>query len=226
MVIMLKSILKIIGLFNSDNTAENDASPINQNDVDNTNQDTSQISTSVISRKDMEQFHFQRYQICDIIHVNGVDMMLLNKNNQFEALSDIIALNNMVTQALKTANIKLCLKICTEDIIFDPVVREAGTKFEYIQYHTYFECKPYTPTKRTSKYPLILHYATDYFDSSQKSFGQIYYMKDENIGKAIMIFWKGKTMYKVQLSCVGCTLIVQKVERNHGETKELLYKRS
>lgn len=134
------------------------------------------------------------------------DRILIDK--EFEQLNVFIAF------ALKLARSKKKLSIDTYE-------------FSYSHNYTFYEAQPYTPTGRPSKYPLVLHYAYathNDLNPSQDYFGELYYTKSGDIGKARLIFWERKSGYMIHLALVDNQLVVKKVERNTPANWETIYK--
>lgn len=177
----------------------------------------------IITPEDMERFSGFRYQLnCDIITDHGYNKMVLNKNNQFEALTDITYMNNFLKEARMLAPLPL-LEICTEEIDF------LGNPEQNFEGMTHLELKPYTKTGKISKYPVILHYyTTNYtvFDSTDNYFGHISYLQDGSIGKAKLICWEKNKLFIIQLGLIGTTLAIKRIETNSksGAPREILYK--
>lgn len=132
---------------------------------------------------------------------------------------------NIIDKEFKQINIfvDFALKLAhlSENLYIDPV------NFLYIGNFTFYEARPYTPTGKHSKYPLILHYAYASHDApypSQDYFGELYYLQDGSIGKARLIFWNNKNGYMIHLAMVNQKLSVKKVEKSSPANWETIYK--
>lgn len=178
-----------------------------------------------ITIEDMNQFHFFRYSMAQPFYDNQMSIMLINnRKNQVQIKEDIKQINDSVKKYCNTFNIVEDLSIDVESLKFDVTYSEkTGSK----QYFTFFECTPYTPTGKLSKFPLILHYATKNHMKAtfqQDYFGEIYYLQDGNIGKARLIYWIEHSMYLFSMGLKGKTLVVQKIEKSTEGNKEIIYK--
>lgn len=181
-----------------------------------------------ISKKDMDKYNRRPYQMCDIIYYEDIPLMLLNTNNQFQALQDICYLNTLLQAAKKHSGISDNLFICTEEIKFDFNIVDRGKPYQRTEYYTYIECTPYTPKMKDAKYPYCLHFATENLNKYQPDenyFGRMYYMRDGNIGKAEIVYWIKHKMYVFYFGMVGCTLSIKKVESNTSDgNRKILYR--
>ena len=176
------------------------------------------------SLKDMEQFHFENFQLSEPIYDNNMSIITISNSNQFQVKREIEFINTLVNKSRDLAGIKPTLRIDVENLKFDVEKISHSTAS---QYFTYFECNPYTKTGKFSKFPLILHYATKSFNDAEASknfFGEIYYLQDGNIGKCRLIYWIKHTMYLIDLGLTGKTLTTKKIEKNCNGDKTVLYK--
>lgn len=181
-----------------------------------------------ISRKDMERYNRRPYQMCDMIYYEGKALMLLNTNNQFQALQDICSMNTLMQAAKEYAEITDDLFICTEEIKFDFNIVDKGKPYQRTEYYTYIECTPFTPKMKDAKYPYCLHFATENLNKYQPDenyFDRIYYMQDGNIGKSEIVYWIKHKMYVFYFGMIGSTLTIKKVETNTSDgNRKILYK--
>lgn len=191
-----------------------------QSDTQETKKNSSK--NRIIDVNDMLQFNFPQFsQLLPVIYYNGTPIMHIHGDNQFQVLNDITFLNQYIKEAKRLAKIRANLDICTEELIFNEHTGTSGIT----ELYTYFECNPYTPTGKISKYPLILHYSTeDDCDMDTSRHGWVYYMQDGNIGKAEMCFRQKRGIYKIDLGCKGNTLSVQKVILTKGADRTILFK--
>ena len=177
-----------------------------------------------ISLKDMKQFHFDGYQLSEPIYDNNMSIITILNSDQLQVKRDIEFINTLVKESCAITKIKPLLHIDVESLKFDIEKIEHTTTN---QYFTYFECNPYTKTGKLSKFPLILHYATDSFndvDASKNYFGEIYYLQDGSSGKCRLIYWNRRTMYLIDLGLIGKTLSTKKIEKTYNGDKTVIYK--
>lgn len=167
----------------------------------------------------IKEDHYVEIQPIDysMLPYNIGEHMPVSETNRFQALSDITIINNIMEEFLRKNPIIPKLEICTEDIVF------TGSN------PTYLEFPGNTKTGKVPKYIAILHYRTDKYDEfepSENYFGDIFYLKDGNIGKAKLIYWIHKSMYDITLGLSGLTLTVKRVDcLNAGDThKNTIYK--
>lgn len=174
-----------------------------------------------ITIDDMMQFNFSRYQMTEVISYRGMSIMpITSGQNHQQAIDDLLYLNNFVKEALSLAHLDVDLNLDSTQIKFSSWTRPSGD----IEYSVYFECTPYTPTRKLSKYPLILHYSTADINPVFSYFGEIYYMRDGSIGKARMIFWLDHTLYVIELAIRDGALCVRKFSRTKDNISDTLYK--
>ena len=177
-----------------------------------------------ISLSDMEQFHFSKFKMITPIYDNRMSIMPIDKENELQVKTEIHQINELVKRTCDTVNINEIFEINVNDLEFGTTLHiPENTK----QYYTYFECVPYTNTRKLSKFPLILHYATSSyaeFNPVQNYFGTISYMQDENIGKCNLVYWKKNICYSFCFNLVGKTLTCKKIETSFNGTRTVLYK--
>lgn len=183
-----------------------------------------QLKLKTISLSDMEQLHFSNYKMSTPIYDNNMSIMTIIPENQNQVINDVQMINSCIQEACQMIQI-------TDNLYIDPQKLKFDTKFDTIhlitQYYTYFECAPYTKTGKISKYPLILHYATNTHHTINPPtdfFGTMHYMQDGNIGKVRAIYWVEHTMYLFELGLIGKTLSVKKIEKSFNNNKNILYK--
>ena len=179
-----------------------------------------------ITLKDMKQFDF-KFNLQEPFVDNRMSIILVSETDQHLVKDDLMFLSTYVSQARDLAKIEQPLELPIDDLVYAPQQLDIGTPCERIQYYTYFQCEPYTKTRKLSKYPLVLHYGTknmSEFDPEENCFGHVYYMQDGSIGKCTLIFWKNRIMHCIELSRKGTTLTVKKVEKGENGIKDTLYK--
>ena len=118
---------------------------------------------------------------------------------------DII--NSLVADAINLARLNLKLKINFSLLRFE-------------KNFTYYECVPYTKTGRSSKYPLILHYAYNNHDQPippQDYFGELKYLSNGKIGAARLIFWNRTDGYMISLGTVQNILAIKPAKKSQAE---------
>ncbi len=169
-----------------------------------------------ITKKDMEQFNLEKFELIEPLFDNRISIMGITELSKLSIQKDIELVNKYIFDACKFANIKYSLHI---DPLFFKYDVEKLDRYGVNQYYTFFECNPYTKTGKTSKFPLILHYAID-----EETFGQIYYLQDGTIGKCRLIFWIEHIMYSIELGLKGTTIVVKKVEQGVNGVKNILFK--
>ena len=155
--------------------------------------------------EDKEEEHYVELQPIDysMLPYNIGEHMPRSETNRYQALSDISLINNIMEEFSIKNPVVPKLEICTEEVVFN------GSN------PTYLEFPGNTKTGKVPKYIAILHYRTDKYDdpeTSENYFGDIYYLKDGNIGKAKLIYWRNKSMYEITLGLSGLTLTVKKVD--------------
>lgn len=167
------------------------------------NEDRQTENSIAFTQDDMEQFPLP-YQI-PIFSSDIGNESPLNRNNQFQALTDINTLNSYLEEAMKIANISSKLNMCTEDINFE-TIDESQSKLVF---------SPYTTTGKKSKYPLMLRFFTynffDFGEPSDSYKGEIYYLQDGNIGKARIVCRTNK-IYTVNIGLIGTSLKIKSIE--------------
>lgn len=179
-----------------------------------------------ISLKDMTRFDFN-FELQEPFYDNQMSIALVNEADKIKVENDLISLNEYVLQACTISGIKQKLEIPLKELAYDTKIMDAGSAFERTQYYTFFQCDPYTKTGKLSKYPLILHYATENitnFSPEKNYFGHIYYMQDGSIGKCTLIFHEKFIIYVIELFRKGTTLEIKKVEKSKNGIKKPLYK--
>lgn len=166
--------------------------------------------------KDMEQFSEIPFEWCwvdTLSYSNGIAWFMLNKNNQYIALSVLDFINQILVKSKAYTGFTKKLHICTENINFDFPVPMHKDSLPW----TYVQCVPYTPKMKLSKHPAVLHfceYATkkEYcgFESYVFcSLGEIFFMQDGNIGKVNLSI----PPYKIQIRLHGLNLIVKRIDK-------------
>lgn len=176
--------------------------------------------------KDMQQFSdipFDWHFVMNLKHTNGIAWFMLNKNNQYIALSIITFINDTLANNFSNINFNQPLYICTENIDFDyPSPMNVNSVA-----NTYVECIPYTKTGRISKYPAILHFKEfpekynygKYFHYAYSVYGDIYFMSDGNIGRADLTINK----YQIQLRLKGLNLTIRKIDHTSEYGRKKIY---
>ncbi len=179
--------------------------------------------------QDMYQFKdmpFEWNWVVKLNHTDGVAWFLLNKNNQYVALSAINYINNILEESRQYTHFDELLYVCTENIdFFYPIPMHKNSLP-----NTYVECAPYTKTGRISKYPAILHYREKpekhvYYNGDSchvyRVYGSIYFLSDGNIGKANLTIYD----YWIQIRLNGLRLIVQRIGKNTPDGNVDIYRK-
>lgn len=168
--------------------------------------------------------HFQdsfKYQLnCSILKRYNMAFILLNKNNQFVALTDISAINELVKQSIMLSKyIPEDIVLCTEDICFTYKKSQSGTGYMDEPPYTYLEYIPFTRTYKYRKYPIKLHFSYEnhncYSDFTKDSaWGELEYCQDGTIGKGKLIRWINSYLFKYYFKSIGRSLVISKIESN------------
>ena len=181
-----------------------------------------------ISPEDMNKFNLKQFIFNNIFYDHRMARMLIDKANQPTVLKDIEYVNTFIVQAIPLAKLAFNYKIPIDKISF--VTQTINTPVDSCtQYYTFFECAPYTPTGKNSKYPLILHFATEKaydLETNEKCTGEIYYLQNGSIGKARLICWIQSYLCVVNLGIIKNNLEIKSVETSNNGVKEILYKHS
>ena len=166
--------------------------------------------------------HFQnnfKYQLnCSIIKRYNMAFVLLNKNNQFVALTDISTINELVKQSTAlSAYIPENIGLCTEDIGFTYKKSKDGVSYLDEPPYTYLEYIPFTRTYKYRKYPIKLHFSYDnnnyYTDSfNDSAWGELEYFQDGTIGKGTLTRWLDSYLYIYHFRTLGRSLVISKIE--------------
>lgn len=152
----------------------------------------------------MQEFKpYFNYQLnCNIIKTEKIAFVMLNRNNQYEALVDIDKINSLLTIAKKAcSNLPDNIEICTEDINF---LYPDRLLFDSTPY-TYLEYTPFTKTFKFAKFPMHLHfsYSNDLYDCNtifdDFACGTISYLKNGYIGKASVTRFIRKMAYTFKI---------------------------
>lgn len=179
-----------------------------------------------ISAADMNIYGISKYKFDNIFCDNNMAIMLVSAENKRQALNDISYMNVFLKTALKLSNIRLNYYIPIDEIDFSVIKKSVGPD-NYTEYHTYFECLPYTKTGKPSKFPLVLHYATknnDTTESQHKYSGKIYFFQNGSIGKACLVCWLKAEMCVVNLAIINGDLNIKSIETSHGGNKVTVFK--
>lgn len=178
----------------------------------------------VISLSDMEQFHFTNYKMSKPFYDNCKSIMMVSEENRGQVSKDLLLLNTYVKKCCNILDITENLFVNPNDLKYDTLIHN---KTNTTLYFTYFECNPYTRTGKKSKFPLILHYATQAYHEFNPAInfsGDIYYLQDGHIGKASLVYWIHHMAYHFELGLIGKSLEIKKVEKTIDGNKEILYK--
>lgn len=168
---------------------------------------------------------FEWKWVLQLSHTNGVAWFMLNKNNQYVALSAINFINEVLENSKHYTEFDKELYICTENIDFGyPIPCAPGNTT-----CTFVECTPYTKTGKISKYPSILHFKefpekNIYNDSVcyvYRVHGEIYFMADGNIGKADLVI----NDYWIKIRLNGLNLVVQRIGHNTPKGNTDIYRK-
>lgn len=138
------------------------------------------------------------------------------ESNKSKLLADISKLNRKLLDAKTLCPRISFLRIPAESLSFSGSCP------------TYLEKRANLKSGKLPKYPLCLHYRTNNFnkpDPADNYFGDIYYLKSGEIGKAELICWVGKSMTIVHLTLIDGMLEVKRIEiLNNSNIKETIYK--
>ena len=130
--------------------------------------------------------------------------------------SEISYINDMIQYACKLSNIAITPKINILKFAYGLSLSE-----------THYEWTPYTPTGKSSKYPLMLRYSYKAGPNDippNECFGEIHYLQNGAIGKARLIFWQQGVGYFFHFGQTQNTLDVKKVEKSVPPDRIILYK--
>ena len=128
--------------------------------------------------------------------------------------SDFAFMNVMLAYACKLA--KVCVSLVID-----------MSKFVYGigQWKTFYEWYPFTPSGKSSKYPLTLHFAyAGASDLGNTCFGELEYKQDGNIGKARIIFWHKNKGYFFYFGQAKDNFVLKKVETTDAGNRIIIYK--
>ena len=180
-----------------------------------------------ISPEDMNSFNLKQFVFKNIFYYHGMARMLIDPINQPIVISDIEYMNTFIQKALSLVGLKYPYKIPIENISFSTDEIKIQNE-SYIQYYSFFECTPYTPTGKKSKFPLILHFATDNIhtlDTDNKYLGEVHYMQNGSIGKARLICLSHYGTYTINLSIIKNDLDIRSIEKTSTDgVKTVLFK--
>lgn len=179
------------------------------------------------SIKDMYQFEdipFEWSWVMELSYSNGIAWFMLNKNNQYIALSALDFINKVLGHSKVYTGCTADLYICTENIDFDFPVPMHKDSLPC----TYVQCVPYTLTGKISKFPVVLHfseYPTQHVYGNSVSpcyeiLGEIYILRTGEIGKADIQI----NGYKIQLRLRGSNLVVRRIDKRSLAGNILIYK--
>lgn len=188
------------------------------------NEKTEQLKP--ITLNDMTQFNFN-FKLQAPFYDNKMSISLADSKTQMVIEKELLNLNDYVRQACTLCNIYPELLLPIKELIYNPEILDAGTPAERTEYYTFFQCEPYTKTGKVSKYPLILHYATQNlseFQPAKNYFGRIYYMRDGSVGKCTLVFWRDSICHTIELFREGITLKIKKIQKSQHGISEILYK--
>lgn len=160
------------------------------------------------------------YNFNDILVIdekrNNTKRYLIEEKNSFIVKNDVDSLVNLISETIKNNNI---------DINFDI---QSKLNFSYKNYDkssidfTYLEYCPYTKTGKSAKYPVVLHVHNNE-DFIQ---GEIYYLKNGEIGKSRLFIWNDFSCYTFHISVKDKCLKVIKIEKTTNKEeyeKKIIY---
>lgn len=178
--------------------------------------------------EDMHQFTeipFEWHWVMELQHTNGIAWFMLNRNNQYIALSAINYINSVLEGAEAYTGFRRSYYICTENIDFDyprPMKKDSLP-------NTFVRCVPYTKTGRISKYPAILCFK-EYMEGKvmyardmpiNTVHGSVCFMRDGNIGMADITIHE----YWIQIRLHGISLVVQRIGKNTEKGNVDIYRK-
>lgn len=123
-------------------------------------------------------------------------------------------INKLISHAVKLSGLKIQLEINTEE-------------FLYGEGKTYYDFHPKTPSGRSAKYPLTLHYKCGGrrdINLDHDRFGEIKYLENGSIGSARLIFWDREIGHIIHIGIIEKELSVKKVEISTDSKWIPLYK--
>ena len=177
--------------------------------------------------EDMERFiniPFEWHWVMELSHSNGIAWFMLNKNNQYIALSILNSINHVLDESKLYTGCDKNFYICTENIdFFFPVPMHENSIP-----NTYVQCIPYTPKGKLSKYPAILHFSEYPTKRIESGFeitcynitGDIYFLQTGDIGKADINI----DGYKIKIRLHGLDLIVKRIDKLSLRGNTVIYK--
>lgn len=153
--------------------------------------DKETIMTQRVTTEDMLQFTSMPYQLnCQIKkHIQSGShpfaYMDLDEFNQSVAKKELLRLGEYIKK----------------DISFSPRFSLDVSKIEFEEYdsrygYTRLMCTPHTFTGKISKFPLSLFFMSRMDIHSFQELGNVFYLKDGNIGKAEIYIWRRKSLSK------------------------------
>ncbi len=119
---------------------------------------------------------------------------------------DILQVNILLDEASQKCDSIPITRIKKENIIFKPN-RQFDDDF------THFIYSPFTKTGKLSKYPYYIKFTLDGGFSGEKSlFGNIYFTKDNQIGKAWIVSWLNHKCYTINCAIKDKRLQVTRID--------------
>lgn len=141
---------------------------------------------------------------------NNEKIYLFSGENKAKGTSIILSLNSFIDEAKKSCSSVGPNRIKESDLEFNPVFIEANYSFDY------FRVNPKTATGKQTKFPMSIHFSHDIckesFDNNS-IFGDIYLLKNGDIGKAIINQWYKKCRHSIILSYKNNRTIFLRIEK-------------
>lgn len=143
-------------------------------------------------------------------HNNNEKIYLFSGENQEKAKSIILSLNGFIDEAKCLCSTVALNKIKETDLEFNPIYIQASYPFEF------FRVNPKTDTGKLTKFPMSIHFQHDldkppYWENN--IFGDIFLLKNGDIGKASIHQWYKNRRHSIILSYVNGKTIVSRIEQ-------------
>ncbi|MFA6253489.1 MAG: hypothetical protein WC687_04460 [Patescibacteria group bacterium] len=171
----------------------------------------------------MEQFLEIGFTFKGIPYEDNPDgkLYLLYDGNREKAESDILTLNKYMDIAQER-----CSSIGPNRI--EPSKFSYARKTNELNNFIFFKVKPYTPTGKPSKYPLVLYFNQEMLPmgdaNNDQVFGEIQYLKNSSIGAVKIIQWYKGSLKIITLAQKNNELVVSSIEASEKGERIRLYK--
>lgn len=168
-----------------------------------------------INNSDMLQFDKIKYDLSGDMYIDNSNIFIDFCDSDYNILNpDIIILNKLLANAIEKYNIlpnDLCIK-----------------EFSRPQK----SCRPYTPNRHLSKYPLIIHissksqelntfeYYREHNSFPDRFGGKLYYLQNGDLGKAQLSFGRDTISYKFDFAIKEHNFIIIKIEYSDISDKQ------